>query len=85
MEVYAAGPEAMGRRAALQSHIVDGMAELLDARTDRARFACEVLVAAVSTMVTTPLVTGDHEAITDLKEPVLDLVRQALGANSDRL
>lgn len=75
VEVYAAGPEAMDRRAALQARIVDAMARLLDARSDRARFACEVLVAAVGAMVTTPIVTQDHAALGTLKDRVIDLVR----------
>jgi AcrR family transcriptional regulator len=75
VEVYAAGPEAMARRGALQARVVDAMAQLLDARTDQDRFACEILVAAVGSMVTTPLVTGDDAALTSLKDRVIDVVR----------
>jgi AcrR family transcriptional regulator len=76
VEVYAAGPEAMARRAALQARIVDALVVLLEAEGDEARFACEVLVAAVATMVTNPLVTGDTEALGALKERIVSLVRR---------
>jgi AcrR family transcriptional regulator len=76
VEVYAAGPEAMARRAALQARIVDALVVLLEAEGDEARFACEVLVAAVATMVTNPLVTGDTEALRALKERIVSLVRR---------
>ena len=75
VEVYAAGPEAMARRTALQARIVDAMAKLLEAQTPQARFGCEVLVAGIATMVTNPLVTGDVKALRALKERIVDLVR----------
>ena len=68
----------MRRRAAFQQVFVDRMAELLGVRTDRGRFACEVCVAAVSSMVTVPLIDGDDEALRRLRDPILDLVRQGL-------
>jgi len=76
VEVYAAGPEAMARRAALQARIVDALVVLLEAEGEEARFACEVLVAAVATMVTNPLVNGDYEALRALKERIMRLVRR---------
>lgn len=78
VEVHAAGPDAVRRRAAFQQVFVDRMAELLGVRTDRGRFACEVYVAAVSSMVTVPLIDGDDEALRRLRDPILDLVRQGL-------
>jgi AcrR family transcriptional regulator len=78
VEVYAAGAEAMARRAALQAGIVDRMAALLGVATDRDRFACEVLVAAVGALVTGPLVAGDLDALQHLRERVVDLVSRAL-------
>lgn len=78
VEVHAAGPDAVRRRAAFQQAFVDRMADLLDVRTDRGRFACEVYVAAVGSMVTVPLIDGDDEALRSLRDPLLDLVRAAL-------
>jgi AcrR family transcriptional regulator len=79
VEVNAAGPDAMRRRAALQRRFVDGMAEVLGVRSKRGRFACEMYVAAVSSLVTIPLIDGDDEALRRLRDPILDLVAVALG------
>ncbi|HET9773251.1 MAG TPA: TetR/AcrR family transcriptional regulator [Acidimicrobiia bacterium] len=78
VEVYAAGPEALERRAEVQEHLVDRMVAVLDARGAQGRFACQVLVAAVSTLVTQPLAAGDTAAIRRLRRKVVDLVRTAL-------
>ncbi len=79
VEVYAAGPEALTRRLAVQQRIVDGLAELLGDGSPRDRFACEVLVAATASMVTVPLVADDPDAIRALHAPLVDLVTRALG------
>jgi AcrR family transcriptional regulator len=78
VEVYAAGPDAMARRAALQAAIVDRMAALLQLRTPSDRFACEVVVAAVGALATGPLVTGDLAALERLRAQIVDLVRRTL-------
>ncbi|MDD9369738.1 MAG: TetR/AcrR family transcriptional regulator [Acidimicrobiales bacterium] len=78
VEVYAAGPEAIARRSAVQGRIVDLVARMLDVTTAHGRFACEVLVAAVGAMVTEPLVSQDVDALRALHAPVVDLVRRAL-------
>ena len=79
VEVYAAGPEAVRRRIALQHRIVDGVAGILGVAGDdeTGRFACEVLVNAVASMVTEPLVSPDPERLRDLREPIVGLVRRA--------
>jgi AcrR family transcriptional regulator len=76
VEVHAAGPEAMSRRAALQHRLADAMAALLGARTDGDRFACQTVVAAMSAMVAGPLVAGDPDALRALGPPMLDHVRR---------
>lgn len=78
VECHAAGPEAIGRRAALQERITAVLADVLEVTDERGRFACSVLVAAVGSMVTDPLVTGDTAALGALREPILDLVATAL-------
>lgn len=78
VEVYAAGPEAIQSRAALQRRIVETLAGLLGVTSDHGRFACEVLVAAIGAMVTEPLVAQDTDALRALRGPVVDLVRRAL-------
>ncbi len=82
VEVYAAGPEAIQRRSALQGRIVDTLSALLGATSDHGRFACEVLVAAVGAMVTEPLVAQDVQALRNLRAPVVDLVRRALAVDA---
>lgn len=76
VETSAAGPEALGRRAALQASIVSAIADLLGARTASARFSCELLVASLATMVTLPVVTGDPDAVRALGPRVIDQVHR---------
>ena len=82
VERHAAGPEAIRRRAVLQERIAAALAEVLEVDDERGRFACAVLVAAVGSMVTEPLVTGDTDALRALQAPVVDLVAAALAARS---
>ena len=83
VEVVAAGPEALRRRADVQARVVDRLAELLevDEGDATARFACEALVAAIGALVTVPLVDGDVAGVERLRAPVVDLVRRALAAS----
>ena len=76
VEVHAAGPEAMARRAVIQRRIVDALVELLGVRSEAGRFTCQMLVAAVSAMVTGPLAAGDLDALRALAPPILDHVRR---------
>jgi AcrR family transcriptional regulator len=78
VEVYAAGPEVMHRRVELQQQFVDGLVEIFGDRTARGRFACQALVAAVITMVTTHVSAGDTAGLRRLRAPLVDLVAQAL-------
>lgn len=76
VEVHAAGPEAMARRTLIQERIVDKLADLLGARSDAGRFTCQVLVAAVSAMVTGPLVADDLAALRALGPQILEHARR---------
>jgi AcrR family transcriptional regulator len=76
VEVHAAGPEAMARRTAIQQRIVDALADLLGARSEAGRFTCQVLVAAVSAMVTGPLVADDLDALRALGPQILEHARR---------
>lgn len=89
VEVHAAGPDAMARRAALQARLVDALAGLFGARTQRTRFACQAFVAAVASLVTLPIVTGDHDAVRALRRPLREHLRTladagALGSTAGR-
>lgn len=74
VEVYAAGPKAIARRAQLQESFVAVVAEILDARTEQQRFACRTMVAALSAMVTNHVATDDPDGLRELREPMLELV-----------
>ena len=76
VEVHAAGPAALIRRAELQAQVVGVVADLVGAEDAESRFACEAYVAAVSALVTLPVATGDIKAIRALRDPLVSLMRQ---------
>ncbi len=78
VEVHAAGPAALQRRAELQAQVVEQIVRLVAARDAEARFACEAYVAAVSALVTLPVATGDVAAIRALRDPFVALMRRLL-------
>ena len=76
VEVYAAGPEALRRRMAIQERFTDALVDLFDAHAAHERFACELMVAAVGAMVTNRIAMGEGASLHELEEPILDLVRR---------
>jgi len=78
VESYAVGPEAVRRRAALQGRFVDALVELLGVREPHERLACELLVAAVGSLVTTRLALGEAAWLRELRAPIADLVRRVV-------
>lgn len=78
VEVYAAGPDALARRAAVQRVFVDQVIDLFGARTAEHRFACEAFVAATSSMVTARLAANDLEGLRRLHRPLVRLARRRL-------
>lgn len=79
VEVHAAGPEALARRARLQDQVVDALARLLGATSAQRRFACRAYVAAIASLVTVPIVTGDRDAIRALRRPLTEHLRTISG------
>ncbi|WP_062981374.1 TetR/AcrR family transcriptional regulator [Nocardia anaemiae] len=77
VEVYAVGAKAVARRAQMQESFVAMIADVLDARTEQQRFACQTLAAAVSAMVTARVAVDDLPGLRALREPLLDLVRRS--------
>lgn len=75
VEVHAAGPEAIRRRLATQQAFVDAIAGLLEVRSESGRFACRMIVAAVSAMVVGPLVSGELDELNALAPAVTEHVR----------
>src|SRR3954453_23831662 len=76
IEVYAAGPAAMQRRAELQERFVAALDAAFGARTAADRFADEALVAAISSMVTARLAVGDIDGLRALHRPIMQFVRR---------
>jgi AcrR family transcriptional regulator len=79
VDSHVAGPDAMRRRAAIQGRFVDALAELFGLREAHERFACELLVAAVGSMVTTRVALGEHATLPELRAPIVDIVRRVIG------
>jgi AcrR family transcriptional regulator len=85
VEVYAAGPQLIAQRRASQELFVDivaatheGEAGVLGTRPDQ-RFAAEMLVGAVSSLVTNIVGVGDIDRLPDLHRDLMDLARRLLG------
>ncbi|MEV5824142.1 TetR/AcrR family transcriptional regulator [Spirillospora sp. NPDC052242] len=75
VEVYAAGPEAIDRRARTQEIITGALADLVGAEDESVRFACRTIVAATSAMVTPPVAEQDADALLALGPPLIEHVR----------
>jgi AcrR family transcriptional regulator len=78
--VHAAGPEAIARRLQAQGEYAGAVAEVLGVTPEQGRFACRLLVSALSTMVTGPLAGDDFDALRALGPPVVEHVRTLLEA-----
>ena len=57
---------------------IDGLARSIGTRSKQGRFACEVLVSGIITMVTARIGAGDTAELRSLRKPLADLVRRAL-------
>jgi AcrR family transcriptional regulator len=78
VDIFAAGPEGIRRRAASQQRFVAVIAELTGASTAADRFACEAFVAAVGSMVTTRIAAADMAGLRALREPLAALADRIL-------
>ncbi|MGH9184713.1 MAG: TetR/AcrR family transcriptional regulator [Acidimicrobiales bacterium] len=76
VEVHAAGPEALARRAAMQERFTNALAGLFDARGPQERFACELLVAGIGSLVSARLAAGDADGLRQLHAPIVELVKR---------
>lgn len=74
IESYAAGPAALEQRIATQRGFAQTLGVVLGASTDDDRFACEAMVGAVVSLVTSRLATGDVEGVLALHEPLAALL-----------
>src|SRR5262249_45036996 len=82
IDAYGAGPRATSRRIDLQRQFVDLVAEIFNTpdADSPGRFACEALVASISSMVTVRVGGGRLDELPALREPILALVRRVAGA-----
>jgi len=84
VEVYAAGPEAIRQRRASLAVFVDLVSATLGGNGDgddadpETRTIAEVLVAAVSSMVTNAVGVGEADHLPDLRRPLMLLAQQVL-------
>jgi AcrR family transcriptional regulator len=79
IEVYAAGPAALERRAAVQQRFARVLDDTFGRRTACDRFANEAIVAATSSMVTARLAAGDLKGLRALRRPLVGLARRLHG------
>lgn len=77
VEVFAVGSTAISRRIQLQERFVGLIADVLGARTEQQRFACQTLAAAIGAMVTGRIAEDDPEGLRALRGPLLDLVQRS--------
>ena len=78
VEVYAAGPAALARRAEGQRRFVEVLCEAVGAKGADERFEVEAFVAATSSMVTARLGAGDVKGLRALRAPLTRLARRVL-------
>lgn len=76
VDVYAAGPQALQRRREVQEDFTAVVAGIFSARSAADRFACEALVAAISSMVTLRVAAGESHALPGLRTPLVALARR---------
>jgi AcrR family transcriptional regulator len=78
IDAYGAGPRATERRIELQRGFVDAVADGLGIPEGDSpdRFACEALVAAISSLVTARIGTGRASELPALRGPIVELARR---------
>lgn len=76
VEVYAAGPEAVKRRSALQGSLAGTLAEVLGVTGEAGRYTCQIVVSAMSAMVTPLVAANDAEALRAAGPPLIAHVRR---------
>ena len=77
IDIYAV-PDGSRRRAASQAAFAALLAGLFDVTDEKGRFACEAIVAAISTLVTSRLAVGDLDGIRALHGPLVRFVEDVL-------
>jgi AcrR family transcriptional regulator len=78
LEVHAVGRAAMQRRAESQQRFTAVLVDVFGVRTDGERFACELLVAGIGSLVTARLAAMDLDGLVALQAPLVRLAEQAI-------
>ena len=78
IDAYGAGAAATARRIELQRLFVELIARVLELSPENPddAFACEALVAAVSSLATSRIGTGRAAELPELREPLIGLARR---------
>ena len=88
IEVYAVGPRALERRVELQQRFVETIAEIFGVEDavhgSSERFACEALVAAITSLVTSRVGAGRLDTLDELRPPLVGLARRMVPGPSAR-
>jgi AcrR family transcriptional regulator len=75
IEAYAAGPTAIERRVATQARFAGLVTAMAGAESAEDRFACEMIVSAISSMVTMHVASGRAAELPKLRAPIMRFVR----------
>jgi AcrR family transcriptional regulator len=80
IEIYAAGPRAVQRRIENLRRYATLFAEIFGPPEEGGLddFACEAIVGAISTLVTTRVAAGAFDQLPALREPIVELVKRLL-------
>jgi AcrR family transcriptional regulator len=78
IDAFGAGPRAIEKRIELQQRFVELLAETLSLRRPQERFACEVMVAAISSIATARVGTGEADQLPELRGPLALLAERLL-------
>jgi AcrR family transcriptional regulator len=84
VEIYAVGPRALRRRAAVQQRFVQLVTATVESMlgsvplSDHDRFAVETLVGGVTFLVTARVAAGDGAGLLALRDPLVALVTRLL-------
>ena len=77
-QLCAVDPHVLAGCVAVRDRLEECVVQVFDATAGPARFACEVLVAAISDLVLQALNDGDAEAILALRGPLVHYAEKAL-------
>jgi len=78
IEINAAGPAAVKRRAEAQARGMEAVAAALGANDARQRFACDALFVTIVGMATHRVAAGEAENLGELREPLVELAHSTL-------